>query len=1216
MKVQGRLKKRIMPLHVMVLSLLMVTVLLVLSADKVYAQAYVKAYEQEEAQETVQADVQQITQKEWSSAKIGTQSSGMDTPVYTSSDNKLTLNTGVNGKMANTGQSGFVTYYTKLESEKYNFTIRGRFHVTGVDKQDNQSSFGIILFDTLPSNSKSADYINQLDVYAATKSEATGTCIPGVRLYTGNTDTTGVSSVGGVCDVTKYFDKNATVFSKSNAASLYYNFELVKDCNGYICNWYSNDWSTIDKSIRIYNPAKFLTQDATNVYVGFYASRIGQVEVTDISFEKHTPTDEETAAIDKSLWVEYDSVKVSTFNGNTTSDSDYRYRFTSNVTGTVTITDSLGHSYYTDKEIADGDTIEFKMSDYGYELPVGTTEFVTVVTPYGNSVDKEGVKAYEDRLLLKSYSPVTVKNSVTMAELNNSSSIVYVSPSGTSDGDGTKLNPYDIYTATAYAKAGQTIVLLDGTYYITKTISIPYSQCGTKDNYITIKAENTKKAIINGSKMKSGTLLTINGDYWHIYGLDMCYSHDGSKGVQVSGNHNIIEMCDIHDNGTTGLQISCSGGEPRVWWPSYNTILNCSSYFNCDSKQNDADGFAAKLSAGEGNVFDGCISYNNADDGYDLYAKDMVGGGPIGAVTIKNSLAYNNGILKDGSYSQASANGFKLGGEGLTGKHVLQNCISWNNGGCGIMSNNGPDCRVYNCISVDNGLFSRVGKTDGRNNYQLSPRNGSKYGKNTGFALKNSIGFYTSAITSSSALGADKIVYIGQEKSEFYNTNNYLCNDISSRKCVNSSGTQVKANWFESVDYSTITPVRNSEGSIDMNGLFVLTSNAPEGVGASISKKEDATETPTEEPTENVTEEASEEATEEPTEKPTEAPTEKPTEAPTEKPTEVPTETPTEAPTERPTEKPTEAPTETPTEAPTEPENSYIGDVNTELQKFSYNNDTNYLSGQMVVVEWVDIDGDDVKESTVPKYAPKMQFVSTDGTETIDVFVTATGTNTYYFDRLLSELTEGKEYVFKVTSGNPDNVSQYKTVPIYTGTSAIGSEGVLGKVGNQKLCYSTADDGTLLLSGKQPEPYNGNVNSLLTQVNYGKSEYGDFITGNIIITEWIDGVSTVPETTPKMTFESYDGTEVNEVFMACLDGTNTYYFDRNLNGNVDTTKEYIFRITLTEPNNVSEYKSMVATTNEMSAKEGVLWETDTQVIKYKTVWADMDNQLRVYAVNK
>ncbi|MCD8188208.1 MAG: hypothetical protein LUD57_06325 [Ruminococcus sp.] len=32
----------------------------------------------------------------------------------------------------------------------------------------------------------------------------------------------------------------------------------------------------------------------------------------------------------------------------------------------------------------------------------------------------------------------------------------------------------------------------------------------------------------------------------------------------------------------------------------------------------NADGFAAKLTCGEGNVFDGCMSYNNSDDGWDL----------------------------------------------------------------------------------------------------------------------------------------------------------------------------------------------------------------------------------------------------------------------------------------------------------------------------------------------------------------------------------------------------------------------------------------------------------------------------------------------------------------------------------------------------------------------------------------------------------------------
>lgn len=56
---------------------------------------------------------------------------------------------------------------------------------------------------------------------------------------------------------------------------------------------------------------------------------------------------------------------------------------------------------------------------------------------------------------------------------------------------------------------------------------------------------------------------------------------------------------------------------------------------------------AAKLTIGEGNTFDGCIAYNNADDGWDLFAK--VETGSIGAVTIQNCVAYGNGYLEDGT---------------------------------------------------------------------------------------------------------------------------------------------------------------------------------------------------------------------------------------------------------------------------------------------------------------------------------------------------------------------------------------------------------------------------------------------------------------------------------------------------------------------------------------------------------------------------------------
>ena len=103
--------------------------------------------------------------------------------------------------------------------------------------------------------------------------------------------------------------------------------KLVKDGNGYVCNWYNDDWSNVEKTITVYNPNKFLQQDSDYVYVGFYASRIGTVEVTDLSYEQHTPTQDELDAVNPDLWVEYDEAEVHTFNGTTTADEDYTYRF-------------------------------------------------------------------------------------------------------------------------------------------------------------------------------------------------------------------------------------------------------------------------------------------------------------------------------------------------------------------------------------------------------------------------------------------------------------------------------------------------------------------------------------------------------------------------------------------------------------------------------------------------------------------------------------------------------------------------------------------------------------------------------------------------------------------------------------------------------------------------------------------------------------------------
>ena len=102
------------------------------------------------------------------------------------------------------------------------------------------------------------------------------------------------------------------------------------------------------------------------------------------------------------------------------------------------------------------------------------------------------------------------------------------------------------------------------------------------------------------------------------------------------------------------------------------------------------------IGAGDGNVFDGCLAYNNADDGWDLFAK--VETGSIGSVTIQNCVAYGNGYLEDGT-NAGNGNGFKMGGDSMSGYHKLINSYAFNNKAKGIDSNSCPDIQVSSSIS-------------------------------------------------------------------------------------------------------------------------------------------------------------------------------------------------------------------------------------------------------------------------------------------------------------------------------------------------------------------------------------------------------------------------------------------------------------------------------------------------------------------------------------
>ena len=240
---------------------------------------------------------------------------------------------------------------------------------------------------------------------------------------------------------------------------------------------------------------------------------------------------------------------------------------------------------------------------------------------------------------------------------------------------------------------------------------------------------------------------------------------------------------------------------------------------------------------------------------------------------------------------------------------------------------------------------------------------------------------------------------------------------------------------------------------------------------------------------------------------------------------------------------------------------SYIGDINSELKTFNVgiSNNSTYVSGEIVVVEWVD------GKSTVPEVAPKMSFKSTDGTVNMEVFVTATGTNTYYFDRFIEGIDTSKEYYFEIESGDSRNISEYRSMNVYF-TQTKYNDTIVGKYHDKNI---------RLLKQKilfEEDTYIGNINSELKQFNLGKSGTNSYVSGEIVVVEWVDGKSTVPEVAPKMSFKSTDGKVNMEVFVTAT-GTNTYYFDRFIEG-IDTSKEYYFEIESGDSRNVSEYRSM------------------------------------------
>ncbi len=267
---------------------------------------------------------------------------------------------------------------------------------------------------------------------------------------------------------------------------------------------------------------------------------------------------------------------------------------------------------------------------------------------------------------------------------------LYVSPSGSASNSGSSISaPTTLANALATVSAGGTIYMRGGTYNLTATVLIAESNSGTASATKKLFAYGSEVPVISFAGMAVATSnrgIILDGSYWHLRGLII--ESAGDNGLLLSGDNNTIESCIFRRNADSGLQLSRynTSYTSISQWPSNNLILNCEAYDNKDPDNEDADGFAAKLTSGNGNVFRNCVSHHNIDDGWDLYTKTDTG--PIGAVTLEGCIAHDNGVLTDGSTSgNGDKNGFKLGGEDISVNHIVRRCVAFDNGKHGFTYN-------------------------------------------------------------------------------------------------------------------------------------------------------------------------------------------------------------------------------------------------------------------------------------------------------------------------------------------------------------------------------------------------------------------------------------------------------------------------------------------------------------------------------------------------
>ena len=791
---------------------------------------------------------------------------------------------GSKGKLVPASTDGVAFYYATIPANK-NFTLTATANVNSWTYTNGQEGFGLMAADAVGTNGDASVFWNNSYMASATK----------VEYYSSVDEETGVASVSktsgdkismklgigsqekiGVTNdnidklkdndtdtVTNEFKTSMSTLDTSKLGSEAGTYNLIgnytntdstfvgttvenpittikltiqKNNTGYFVSYTDANGNTTTK--KYYDTEALSKLDADNVYVGMFASRTCDVTYTDISLTTIDPADDAPA---EERPVEYKDVVLSVSSASTSSSENYKLKGMSNVDGHVVVTKG-------EEVVGEGDVKASEAFAFDTKLKVGDNKFVVTLTPDENF-------KFGDYELPTSYDPVEVSKTVTYAYFTGD--LIYVSAEATAavdeakanetysskaqinSGKGTKGNPIDIYNAVAYAKAGQKILLLAGDYKVANNLLIPFGIDGTSEKPIYMMPEQAGTRVVLDFAGTTGEGITLCGNYWYIQNIDVTNSANGKDGIHVAGSYNVLDSVNTYNNGNTGIQISrFSNVQAKSDWPAYNTIKNCTSHNNADAGYEDADGFAAKLTIGKGNVFVGCIAHNNADDGWDLFAK--VETGNIPAVVIMNCVAYANGYLEDGT-DAGNGNGFKMGGSSLAGGHVLLNSVAFENKAKGIDSNSCPDNVVVSSTSYNNNNYNialytndakntdytAYGALSYRNKYQSVSDSFKAKGTQDAAKLYQATDYYWKA-----ASGDANEASTALTDSSFVSVNTNSVN-VDTATALTETATLL-ADTASAIKYTAEPVTRNADGTINMNGIMMLTAETRAALGAGV----------------------------------------------------------------------------------------------------------------------------------------------------------------------------------------------------------------------------------------------------------------------------------------------------------------------------------------------------------------------------------------------